>query len=168
MAESATEVIVGGAVLAAALGFVIYAGQVTGYSGEGEAYELRASFRAADGVTAGTDVRLAGVKVGTVTDIELNPETFFADAVISMDARVAIPDDSTALISQEGLLGGNYVEISPGGSLDTYPPGSEILDTQGSVSLITLLLRAFTADDSGEAPPEEGLSEEPPPEEPLP
>ena len=152
MAENATEALVGGLVLAAAIGFTVYAGQVTGFSAGGSAYELRASFRSAEGVTVGTDVRLAGVKVGTVTRLDLNPETFFADAVFTMDERVKLPDDSTVLISQEGLLGGNYVEIQPGGSPFNVEPGGEILDTQGSVSLITLLLRAFTGDSAETAP----------------
>lgn len=153
MAENATEVLVGGLVLAAAVGFTIYAGQVTGVSRDGGAYELRASFRSVEGVTVGTDVRLAGVKVGTVTRLELNSQTYFADATFSMDERIQLPDDSAVLISSEGLLGGNFVEIQPGGSPFNVEPGGEIIDTQGAVSLITLLLRAFTSEES-EAPPE--------------
>jgi phospholipid/cholesterol/gamma-HCH transport system substrate-binding protein len=153
MAENATEVLVGGLVLAAAIGFTIYAGQVTGFSRDGGAYELKASFRSVEGVTVGSDVRLAGVKVGTVTRLELNPQTYFADATFTMDQKIQLPDDSAVLISSEGLLGGNFVEIQPGGSPFNVEPGGEIIDTQGAVSLITLLLRAFTSDES-EAPPE--------------
>ncbi len=153
MAENATEVLVGGLVLAAAIGFTVYAGQVTGFSRDGGAYELKASFRSVEGVTVGSDVRLAGVKVGTVTRVELNPQTYFADATFTMDEKIQLPDDSAVLISSEGLLGGNFVEIQPGGSPFNVEPGGEIIDTQGAVSLITLLLRAFTSDES-EAPPE--------------
>lgn len=152
MAENATEVLVGGLVLAAAIGFTVYAGQVTGFSRDGGSYELRASFRSVEGVTVGSDVRLAGVKVGTVTRVELNPETYFADATFTMDERVLLPDDSAVLISQEGLLGGNFVEIQPGGSPFNVEPGGEIVDTQGAVSLITLLLRAFTGEETGTPP----------------
>ena len=70
--ESTTEVLVGGAVLVVAIGFLAYAGQVTGLSGGSQEYELSASFRSADGVIVGTDVRLAGVKVGRVTELELD------------------------------------------------------------------------------------------------
>ncbi|MCA3439547.1 MAG: MCE family protein, partial [Rhodobacter sp.] len=80
MAENPSEVIAGAAVLAAAVGFLVYAGQSTGFTGNAASYPLVASFRSVDGVTVGTDVRLAGVKVGTVTALELNPQTFFADA----------------------------------------------------------------------------------------
>ncbi len=152
MAENAAEVLVGGAVLAAALGFVVYAGQVAGFSRDGGAYELRASFRSAEGVAVGTDVRLAGVKVGTVTALELNPETFFADTTFTVERSIAVPDDSAVLIAQEGLLGGSFVEIQPGGSPFDIEPGGQVLDAQGSVSLITLLLRAFTGEEA-EAPP---------------
>lgn len=57
--------------------------------GAAESYPLTASFRSVEGITVGTDVRLTGVKVGTVTGLMLNPETYFADAVISMRTDVA-------------------------------------------------------------------------------
>lgn len=141
MSENRAEVLVGAAVLAVALGFAVYATQGRGLGANPESYELRASFRSVEGVRVGTDVRLAGVKVGTVTSLTLNPETFFADATISVQNNVQLPDDSTILVSSEGLLGGSFVELSPGGSLEVIPPGGEILDTQGSVSLIHLLMK---------------------------
>ena len=100
-----------------------------------------ASFRSAEGVQVGTDVRLAGVKVGTVTDLELDPETYRADAAIAIASEVVLPDDTAIVISSEGLLGGSFVELLPGGSPFNLDPGSEILDTQGSVSIVQLLLR---------------------------
>ena len=142
MAENRTEALVGAAVLAAAVGFVIYAGQVTGFMRDTGGYELRASFRSIDGIALGSEVRLAGVRVGAVTGIALNPETFFADTRLTMRHGIELPEDSAAVISSEGLMGGNYIEILPGGALDTLAPGEEIEDTQGSVSLVTLLLRA--------------------------
>lgn len=150
MAENTTEVLVGGAVLAAAVGFLVFAAQGAGMSASSGSYELRASFRSAEGVRVGTDVRLAGVKIGSVTGLELNPQTFFADARISVENGIQVPDDSTVLISSEGLLGGNFVEILPGGSLDNVPPGGEVLDTQGAVSLVTLLMK-FVGDGASDA-----------------
>jgi phospholipid/cholesterol/gamma-HCH transport system substrate-binding protein len=58
-----------------------------------------------------------------------------------MRKDVAVPTDSTILISSEGLLGGNFVEVQPGGALEFLEPGGEIEDTQGAVSLITLLMK---------------------------
>lgn len=141
MSHSTTEVLVGGAVLAAAIGFVVYTGQVTGFTTSAAGYPLSASFRSIEGVSVGTDVRLAGVKIGTVTGIDLNPQTFRADTVLTLANGIAIPDDSAVIVSSEGLLGGNYIEIMPGGSPFNLDPGAEIEDTQSSVSLVTLLLR---------------------------
>lgn len=141
MTHSTTEVLVGGGVLAAALAFGIYAVQSTGFSLGTEGYTLTASFRSLEGVSVGTDVRLAGVKVGTVTAMELNPETYRADTIVTIRDGIQIPDDSAIVVASEGLLGGNFVEISPGGSPFYYAAGDEILDTQGAVSLVSLLLK---------------------------
>ncbi len=141
MAENTTEILVGAAVLAAGIGFAVYAGQVAGLSRAGDTYSLSASFRSLEGVGVGSDVRLAGVKVGTVAEVTLNPETFRADTQVALDRRIDIPDDSAIVISSEGLLGGNFVEIVPGGSPFKFEPGDEILDTQGAVSLVSLLLK---------------------------
>jgi phospholipid/cholesterol/gamma-HCH transport system substrate-binding protein len=141
MSDHKTEVVVGAAVLAIAVGFVAYAGQITGFAQLSSGYELSASFRSAEGVTVGTDVRLAGVKIGTVTDITLNPQTFRADTDFSVAEGIEIPDDSAVVVASEGLLGGNIVEIVPGGSPFNFAPGDEIEDTQGAVSLVGLLMK---------------------------
>ncbi|KNG92630.1 outer membrane lipid asymmetry maintenance protein MlaD [Pseudaestuariivita atlantica] len=144
MAGSRTEILVGAVVLAAAVGFVVYTAQATGARTGGGSYALNASFRSLEGVSVGTDIRLAGVKIGTVSDVRLNQETYRADMVLAIRDGILIPDDSAAVIASEGLLGGTFVEIDPGGSPFTFDPGAEILDTQGAVSLISLLLRFVT------------------------
>lgn len=140
MSENRAEILTGGLVLAVAVGFLGWSMQGRSSGGAGS-YELKASFRSVEGVTVGTDVRLAGVKVGTVTSLSLNPKTYFADATLSVREGVVLPSDSAALISSEGLLGGSYVELQPGGSLEDYAAGDEIEDTQGSVSVITMLMK---------------------------
>ncbi len=142
MSESTTEVLVGGAVLAVAIGFLVYAGQATGFSPVKTGnYPLNASFRSGEGITVGSDVRLAGVKIGTISQMELNAQTYRADLTLAIRDGIAIPDDSAVVVSSEGLLGGNFVEIYPGASLDNFEPGSEIEDTQGAVSLVSLLMK---------------------------
>ncbi|MCU0802723.1 MAG: outer membrane lipid asymmetry maintenance protein MlaD [Rhodobacteraceae bacterium] len=154
MAENTAEVLAGAGVLAIAIGFLAYAGQTAGFGGGSDTYPLVASFRAVDGISVGTDVRLAGVKVGTITALTLNPTTFYADAEVQIDKAIVLPDDSAILVSSEGLLGGNYIEIVPGGSADVLAPGAEIEDTQGSVSLVTLLMRFVgAASGDGEGAP---------------
>ncbi|WP_415183030.1 outer membrane lipid asymmetry maintenance protein MlaD [Phaeovulum sp.] len=141
MSESPTEVLAGAAVLAVALGFLVWVGQGVGLGREADSYELRASFRSVEGVTIGTDVRLAGVKVGTVTSLSLNPQTFFADATVSIKKNVVLPQDSAILVSSEGLLGGAFIELQPGGSFENLAAGDEIEDTQGAVSVISLMMK---------------------------
>jgi phospholipid/cholesterol/gamma-HCH transport system substrate-binding protein len=147
--DTIAEILVGAAVLAAAVGFFVYASSTAG-SGlrAGQGYELTASFRSAEGVSLGTEVRMAGVRVGSVTGMELNPETFRADTTFTVAEGLEIPDDSAVAISSEGLLGGSFVEIIPGGSPFVLEPGDAILDTQSSVSLITLLMR-FVSGEGG-------------------
>lgn len=147
MSESPIEVLVGGVVLAVALGFAVYAGQTTGLSRtQSGDYELTASFRSAEGITVGTDVRLAGVKIGIVKSMDLNLETYRADTLFSISGGVLIPDDSAITVASEGLLGGNFIEVVPGGSMFNFEPGAEIEDTQGAVSLIALLMKFVTGE----------------------
>jgi phospholipid/cholesterol/gamma-HCH transport system substrate-binding protein len=148
--EHTTEAIVGGVVIAAAAGFILYAAQFAGLDQSGgNSYTLTASFRSVEGVSVGTDVRLGGVKVGTVTDLALNPQTFRADTTFTILGDLELPEDTAVVIASEGLLGGNFVELMPGGSPFNLEPGSEIQDTQSSVSLMTLLLRFVTGSEEG-------------------
>lgn len=148
MSESITEVLTGAGVLAVAVGFLAYAAGGTGLVARTDSYSLSASFRSVEGVTVGTDVRMSGVKVGSVTSLSLNPKTFFADATVSVRNGIAVPEDSTILVTSEGLLGGSFVEIQPGGSLTDLAPGAEIENTQGAVSVIALLMK-FVGGGSG-------------------
>ncbi|MEM9012212.1 MAG: outer membrane lipid asymmetry maintenance protein MlaD [Pseudomonadota bacterium] len=149
MAESAAETIVGAVVLAAAAGVLIFAGQTADLAGSGDRTELVARFRAADGVAVGTDVRMAGVKVGAVTSLALDPQTYQAVASLAIDGDILVPEDSDAKIASENLLGGTYIALTPGGSDFMLADGDEILQTQGSVSLLDLMLR-FGGDLGGE------------------
>ena len=135
------EFIIGTSVLIVAISFAVVGFQRGGWGNANKSYMLNASFRSIEGVTVGTDVRLAGVKVGKVSGISLNSESFRADVEISVDLGVELPDDSAILIASEGLLGGNFVELQPGGSPFNFIAGDMIMDTQGSVSLLNLLMK---------------------------
>ena len=149
MKENKLEVIIGAVVLAVALGFVVFVYQTTSLSlSNSKHYNLIADFRSADGIHVGTDVRLAGVKVGTVSDLSLNVETYRAEAKLAIENQIDIPDDSALTVSSEGLLGGNFIEIIPGASYDYMQSGDEFLDTQGSVSLVSLLLKFVSGSDN--------------------
>lgn len=150
MEHSPGEIVAGGLTLVVAAGFLIYATQVAGVGGgPANTVDYVASFRSVEGVGAGTDVRMAGVRIGSVTGLVLNSQTYRADLTVAVDAGVEIPEDSSIAISSEGLLGGNFVEIVPGGSPFALAEGGAFQDTQGALSLLGLLAK-FVAASSGE------------------
>lgn len=141
MAGTIAETIVGAAVIAVAGVFLVYAAQTADVT-TGGSYELTASFRKADGVTVGGDVRVSGVKVGSVRDVGLDPETYQAQLTLAIREGVRFPEDSAATIGSDGLLGGAHVSIQPGGSEFMLEPGGAFEFTQGSVNLLDLIGRA--------------------------
>lgn len=141
MAENTTETLIGALVIAVAAGFLYIVSQTTAGSGGGNEMSLNASFRSAEGVLVGTDVRMAGVKIGTVTDLALDPITYRAVATFTVPDNLDLASDSQVLVSSEGLLGGSFVEVVPGGADEILRDGDEVEDTQGAVSIVTLLLK---------------------------
>lgn len=151
MKDNLVETLVGAAVLFVAALFVAYGYSVTESDG-GEGYSLSAQFDRVDGLTVGSDVRMSGIKVGTVTQLKLDPQSYYANAQFVISGDIELPEDTSAKITSEGLLGGNYVSLSPGGSEDMLGQGDEILYTQGSVDLIGLVSQAlFSAGDEESA-----------------
>lgn len=144
------ELLVGAAVLAVAAGFLAWS---TGglLRGGADGYPLIAAFPNVDGVEAGTEVRLAGVRVGRVSNVRLNPKTYYAEAELRVPGNIALPVDSAALIQSDGLLGGAYIELRPGGAAELLKAGDEIEDVQGAVSLLTLMMKFV--DSQGQAAP---------------
>ena len=154
MADAArTELIAGGVVLAVAAGFLLWS--LGGSMLPRGSYPVVASFPSIEGVEVGTDVRLAGVPIGRITAIRLNPQTYQAEATISVPRDIALPVDSAALIQSDGLLGGGYVELQPGGAAEMIAPGGEIEDVQGAVSLLSLMMK-FVDSRPDEAAPAAG------------
>jgi phospholipid/cholesterol/gamma-HCH transport system substrate-binding protein len=148
MQNSIVETLIGAAVIAVAVLFLAFAYTSTG-SGAVSGYDVQAKFNRADGVNIGTDVRLSGIKVGTVSKMALDQKSYNAVVTISLARDVKLPDDSSVRITSEGLLGNQYLSIEPGGSMTMIMPGGEIENTQGSVDLIGLLGKAvFGAGDS--------------------
>lgn len=144
MAGSAAETLIGAVVLVAAGGFLVYAANTADVSvGGAGGYELVAEFRKAEGLAKGSDVRVAGVKIGTVTGMTLDPQSY--KAVVSMTVRggIELPEDSSAKITATSLLGDNFVAIAPGASQYMLEPGGEIEFTQGSVNLLDLAGQAI-------------------------
>ena len=141
MQNSIVETLIGAAVIAVAALFFFFAYSSTG-SGPVSGYDVIAKFNRADGVNVGTDVRLSGIKVGTVEKMALDPKTYNAVVTLAVENSVKLPDDSSVRITSEGLLGNQYLSIEPGSSMSPIKPGGEIENTQGSIDLIGLLGKA--------------------------
>lgn len=148
MASSAAETLIGAAVLAVAGGFLVYAANTADVSVGGTNYALMAEFRKAEGLSVGSDVQISGVKIGSITGIQLNPDNFRAAVDVSIRDGVRIPEDSIAKIVSEGLLGGNFITIDPGNSDFMLEPGAAFEHTQGSINLIDLVLKFGQGSDS--------------------
>jgi phospholipid/cholesterol/gamma-HCH transport system substrate-binding protein len=142
--RSLAEVATGAVILAVALLFLGYAVLNSGRGPvmrNGEGIRLTARFDRIDGLSTGADVRIAGVRVGSVTDTRIDPQTFGADLTMRLDRDFRLPNDTSAEVTSEGLLGGRYVSLVPGGSDKVLADGGRITQTQGSVSLESLLGR---------------------------
>ena len=139
------ETIIGVIVVAVAALFLFYAYNVSGRDLARGAYTLTAVFGRVDGINTGSEVRMAGVKVGTVAGSELDTKTFEARVKMSIAASVPVPEDSVAKIVSDGVLGGAHVAIEPGASEENLRNGETIAITQGSVDLLGLAVQAFTS-----------------------
>lgn len=138
MAGNAAETLIGTLVLAAAAGFMVYAAGTADVSVRG-GYPVVASFRKAEGITIGSDVRIAGVKVGSVAGMGLDPNTYHASVTMAIEPDVRIPEDSLAKIASAAVLGDSFVAIEPGASDLMLESGDEILHTQSSVNVGDLI-----------------------------
>lgn len=138
MSRNAIETLIGALVLIVAGIFVVFA-YSTANLRPVSGYSLMARFDRADGVQSGSDVRISGIKVGSVTGLELDPQTFLAVITMTLDPRVQVPVDSVAKITSDGLLGSKYMALDPGGAEETIPDGGEIVYTQSSLALEDLI-----------------------------
>lgn len=138
MNKTKLETLVGVAVIAVAIGFSFFA-----YNGsnlkEIDGYTIHARFNSVDGIGNGSEVRIGGIKIGQVSEMDLDPKSY--EAIISMQLRedVKLPEDSTAAIVSASLLGGKYVNIEPGGMEDLLGDGDEIAFTQSAVNFESLI-----------------------------
>jgi phospholipid/cholesterol/gamma-HCH transport system substrate-binding protein len=140
--NSMVETLIGAVVVAVAIGFTIFAYATTS-AGSMSGYPVEARFSSADGIVSGTEVRLHGIKVGTVSSVNLDPKSYLAIVHMSIHSDVQIPDDSSIKITSAGLLGNSYLSIQPGGSLKNLAAGGQLLNTQGSVDIMGLIGRAI-------------------------
>ncbi len=139
MKQAKLETIVGFMVLAVAFGFFAFAYKISNASRGNSGYTLIANFQNIDGISEGSDIKLAGIKVGQVGSLVLHDDTYYASVKLLIDDSVDIPVDSRAIVSTSGLLGGKYIRINPGASDDNFVDGGKIKFTQSALNIEDLI-----------------------------
>jgi phospholipid/cholesterol/gamma-HCH transport system substrate-binding protein len=134
------ETIVGALVLVVAGVFVFYAFGKSDRSGP-NGYDILARFGRVDGLKRGADVTLSGVKIGTVTGVDLDRKTYQAVVHMTVASNVELPTDTNAKIVSESLLGGVVVVLEPGGDKNLIKAGGEIDKTQDAIPLTELIAK---------------------------
>jgi phospholipid/cholesterol/gamma-HCH transport system substrate-binding protein len=154
MGRNLIETIMGAVVLVVAGLFLAFAYTHTDLK-EVQGYEISAQFASVGGLDKGSDVRINGVKVGTVKDYELDKVTFSAVVKLSIASDVRLPSDTLATISTEGLLGGKFVKLIPGRDSGRIAEGGRIARTKDFKSIEEMvgeLIFLATADSPAPAP----------------
>ncbi|MCB9990055.1 MAG: outer membrane lipid asymmetry maintenance protein MlaD [Rhodospirillales bacterium] len=138
MKRSVIETVLGAVVLFVAGFFLVFSYNTANVKSV-KGYEISADFSGIGGLAVGDDVQISGVKIGSVTGVTLDAETYLAKVTMSIDPDVMLPEDTAALISSESLLGGRYLALEPGAAEDPIPPGGRVPYTQAPQNLEQLL-----------------------------
>jgi phospholipid/cholesterol/gamma-HCH transport system substrate-binding protein len=149
MTRNVLETLLGAVVLIVAVGFLLFAYRSSQVS-DTDGYELRASFDRVDGLEPGADVRISGIKVGTVLGQALDPATFRAEVRFTLREDVELPLDSSAAVVSNGLLGGKYLTLVPGGDVEMLEPGDQLTLTQSSIILEDLIGQMIFSQQGGD------------------
>lgn len=149
MTRNLLETLLGAVVLIVAVGFLAFAYNTSQVQQSG-GYELIARFDKVDGLERGSDVRISGIKVGTVLDQSLDPETYRAEVRFSLREDIQLPADTSAAVVSNGLLGGKYLALVPGGDIEMLEPGGEVTLTQSAVNLEDLIGHMIFSQGGGE------------------
>ena len=149
MTRNLLETLLGAVVLIVAVGFLAFAYRSSQVQENG-GYELIARFDKVDGLERGSDVRISGIKIGTVLDQALDPETYRAEVRFSLREDVRLPADTSAAVVSNGLLGGKYLALVPGGDIEMLEPGDEVTLTQSAVNLEDLIGHMIFSQTGGE------------------
>jgi phospholipid/cholesterol/gamma-HCH transport system substrate-binding protein len=150
MQRSVIETVIGALVLLVA-GLFLYFTYTSGYQ-RVDGYEVTAKFNRVDGLALGTDVRLSGIKVGSVTAAKLDPDTYLAIVDMRIDKTIKLPIDTTAKITSDSLLGSNYVALEPGADDKMIADGGQIVATQDPINIGDLIGRYIFGSAGGAKP----------------
>jgi phospholipid/cholesterol/gamma-HCH transport system substrate-binding protein len=134
MSRNVIETVMGAVVLVIAALFLVFAystAQVRSVTG----YEVTARFSKIEGIREGGDVRISGIKVGSILGLRLDPQTYQAVVTLSINPNIKLPLDTAASILSSGLLGDKYLALLPGGDDKDIKPGGQITSTNAPMSL---------------------------------
>lgn len=137
--QSITHITLGAATIAVLLTLFAFGYRDAGHAAVEDSYDVLAEFDAVDGLSVGGPVLLAGLPVGTVRAIDLNRENNRPVVTMTLRTGIELPFDSTAKIVSDGLAGGKYLKLVPGGEFEMMEPGDMFEYTQGSILLEELL-----------------------------
>lgn len=139
MKQNIIETLVGFAVLAIALCFFLFSYNQSTNSSAKEGYVLKANFQSVEGILEGSDVMIAGIKIGEVKKLVLDGDSFMAKMELIINKDIKLPLDSQAIIASSGLLGGKYIMIVPGSDEENLKDKEQIKMTQSAVNLEALI-----------------------------
>jgi phospholipid/cholesterol/gamma-HCH transport system substrate-binding protein len=155
MTGNVIETVMGAVVLVVAALFLFFA-YTTSRVGAVQGYHVIAQFERIGALRDGSDVRIAGVKIGSVVSETLDPKTYLATVQMSINPNYKLPEDTVAEIVSNGLLGEQYLSLVPGGEEQMIPPGGRIKYTQSPVSLENLIGQMIFSQPGGQKKPGEG------------
>ncbi len=105
----------------------------------GDTYKLSARFQSVAGLKKGADVEIAGVGVGKVQAVSIDPVNLYADVVLKIDRAIELSDDTIASVRTAGLIGDKYIKLSPGGSDEILQDGDMIEETESALDIMELI-----------------------------
>lgn len=139
MKNNLLETLVGAMVIVIAAGFFAFVYNSTDVGSGTGGYHIKAEFENIEGISVGSDIRMAGIKIGSVVSQVLDPKSYQAIVTMSVAKYVKLPDDTTAKITSEGLLGAKFIALEIGGSEEILKDGDSLSHTQSALDIWSLI-----------------------------
>ncbi len=162
MSRNAVETVMGAVVLVVAAVFLFFAYTTSQVRAVGGGYPVSASFTRVEGLRDGGDVRISGIRVGSILSQSLDPQTYEAVVKMEIESGIKLPTDSVAAIASSGLLGDKYLSIVPGAEDEFIKPGGKITHTTPPISLESLIGQFIYGQQSGQQQKQNGGGASPP------
>jgi len=140
MKQNILETIIGFLTIITSLLFITFAYNKLGNSSDVKnSYPITANFQNVEGIFEGSDVMLAGIKVGSVEKLTLDKTSFFAIIALRINNDVKLPKDTQAAVATSGLLGNKFISLTPGAADEELVANDEIKRTQSSLNIEAII-----------------------------